>query len=211
MRRWPQSPELREEGEIGFLGNPVSVPGFLSNLVNTRPAPKASAAVPLLCSVDPLPSAQDPPTQSCFSPNPNSVPAPSYIIRRVRPADKLQGGGMLRTNQSRRPYLQHYLSGMNVFSTPPPHVFLNLFFWLWFRASSWTAHPRIHAGTYCPPPTACSAPGGVGGELGSLGSLKGGGGSWGSWGCNKPGTPSLASSQPASSSRTARGREIGGR
>lgn len=95
VRRWPHSPELREQGEPGFLGNSASVLGFPSSLVSTHSAPIASASVPLILHRT-LTLRSGPPTQGCHNPvsnkPPNSVPALSCSIQRVRTAEKPQGG-----------------------------------------------------------------------------------------------------------------------
>lgn len=96
VRRCPQSPELGDEGERGFSAEQCfgRVPGYLSNLVNRILCTQSLSHCPsLLCSIDPSLLSQLCPV--LFAPNPKSVLTPSCSTERVRPADKLQDGGML--------------------------------------------------------------------------------------------------------------------
>lgn len=162
MRRWPQSPELREQGEPGLLGHSASVLGFPSNLVSTHSAPIASASVPLMLHRT-LTLRSGPPTQGCHNPvsnkSPSPVPTLSCSIQRVRTAERPQGGAPLAPIKVEAPTSNNIFLE-RTFSSPPSRP--AIYFWHWFRASSWTADPRIHAGIYCPPPAACSAGGGGG-------------------------------------------------
>lgn len=208
MRRWPQCPELREQGEPGFLGDSASVLGCPSHLVSTHSAPIASASVPLMLhrTLTLRLRAPNPRlSRSCLQQIPQLRPHSFVLHPKSEDSRETAGWCSSSPNRSRSPYLQHHLSGMNFFVAPFPscHVFLALVQGLFVDSRS------KDPGRDLLPTTSSVFGRGVGG--GSIGSLKGGGGSWGSWGCNKPGTPSLASSYPASSYRTARGREIGGR
>lgn len=142
----------------------------------------------------PLTFRPGPPTQGCHNPvsnkfqlRPNSFMFHPKSNRRVAKCS-------VSTSQSRRPYLQQNLSGMNFFVAPfpPCNIFLSLFFLRLVQGLFVGSRSKDPCRDLLP--TTSSVLWG-----GSIGSLKGGGGSWGSWGCNKPGTPSLASSYPASS------------
>lgn len=80
VRRWPHSPELREQGEPGFLGNSASVLGFPSSLVSTHSAPIASASVPLMLHRT-LTLRSGPQAKAVTILFPTNPPTPSQLFR----------------------------------------------------------------------------------------------------------------------------------